>query len=275
MSRKWLDCICITLLWIYTLSAPRVFKVEVVQQLNHDIQAFTQGLVAGRDEDGSAIFYESTGLFGRSSIRIVDRASGNIKRLQNLSPQDFGEGLAQFGDELHQLILSSNRALIYDRFTLELLRTEFTQLETGFGAARRGNQLVFSTGSNFLAFYDPGTYQEVQRVQVFDEGFPVNGLNELESINGEIWANLFPTDCIAIIDPSSGVLTGYVLVSELVQQLRQDGLIDAFNPDVVLNGIAFDQQLNEIYITGKFWPLVFVIHINTTFGMAVEHIMLL
>jgi glutaminyl-peptide cyclotransferase len=221
---------------------------QVVRSYPHDPRAFTQGLVF---LDG--VLYESTGLEGESSLRKVRLANGEVLQIHRLDKRYFAEGLAAWKDRLIQLTWQTEVGFVYDRETFKPLRT-FTYKGEGWGLTHDGTRLIMSDGSSFLRFLDPETFQETGRVQVRDGARPVENLNELEYIKGEVFANVFQTDRIVRIDPKTGRVNRWI-------DLR--GLLDpreARNVDV-MNGIAYDAAQDRIFVTGKWWPRVFEIRI--------------
>ncbi len=218
----------------------------VVRAYPHDANAFTQGLeiVNGR-------LYEGTGLNGRSSIRRVKLETGEVTQRWDISAQHFGEGITLFGGRLFQLTWQSGLAFVYDPMTFRQLQS-FKYSGEGWGLTHDRTRLYMSDGSEFLRVLDPSSFKEVRRLRVTGEGQPVRNLNELEWVKGEIFANIWQTDYIARIDPSSGHVIGYI-------DLR--GLMPArdVSPDAVLNGIAYDEQGGRLFVTGKLWPRLFEI----------------
>ncbi len=226
-------------------SAP-VQSFTVVNSFPHDPDAFTQGLVYADGE-----FLESTGLFGESSLRRVESATGKVLQRKAIDAQYFAEGLALVGDALVQLTWQSQIGFVYDRKTFTLRRTFQYQTE-GWGIAydAKGG-LVMSDGSDRLMFLDPKTYVVTRTIRVTDAGRPVPQLNELEWIEGEIWANVWQTDRVARIAPATGAVTAWVDFSTLWPQARRTPPAD------VLNGIAYDAAGKRIFVTGKKWPRVY------------------
>lgn len=222
---------------------------EVVARYPHDPLAFTQGLVWS---DGG--FYESTGLFGRSSLRRVAFPSGDVLQQVDLPAEDFGEGLSQAGDRLVQLTWQNKRGYVYDRASLGWIG-QFGYPNEGWGLTYDGTSLIQSDGSSTLTFLDPETYQPVRTLNVTMNGRPVPRLNELEWIEGEIWANVWLTDQIVRIDPQSGEVASYLdLTGLLPAAFRTDS-------NAVLNGIAYDPEMRRIFVGGKLWPYLFELRI--------------
>lgn len=224
-----------------------VYGYRVLQSYPHDRGAFTQGLVLA---DG--VLYESTGLNGASSIRRVDLATGRVLQSRALPYQYFGEGATVFGKKIIQLTWRSREGFVYDRDSLALLGT-FTYPFEGWGLTTDGTQLIASDGSATLRFLDPESFAELRRIEVADRNGPVPRLNELEYVGGRIFANVWQTERIAIIDPGSGGVTGWLDLRGLLS--AQDRL----RPVDVLNGIAYDPGSDRLYVTGKLWPRLFAI----------------
>lgn len=224
-----------------------VYTYTVVNTYPHDRDAFTQGLVY---LDG--IFYEGTGLYERSTLRKVKVDTGAVLQQINLSPELFGEGITVLGDKLYQLTWKAGRGFVYNKDTFELLK-EFTYPTEGWGITHDDQRLIMSDGSDTLYFWDAETLREIGRVKVFDKRGPVVRLNELEYVNGEVWANIWQTNAIARINPGTGQVVGWVLLDGLLTEA------DLTEPVDVLNGIAYDVEADRLFVTGKFWPKVFEI----------------
>jgi glutamine cyclotransferase len=218
--------------------------VEIVAQHTHDPQAFTQGLVW---HEGT--LYESTGLLGRSSLREV-RLDGTVLRKRDLAANMFGEGLELVGDELLQLTWQNGVLLRYDATTFEPTGTQRYAGE-GWGLCFDGAALWMSDGSAKLTKRDPVTFEVEGSVEVSRDGKPLTMLNELECVAGSVYANVWTTDEIVRIDPTSGRVTAVVDASEL---RRVAGVTDR---DAVLNGIAYDEASGNFMVTGKLWPVLF------------------
>ena len=224
---------------------------RVVKAYPHDPHAFTQGLVF---LDGH--LYESTGLNGRSSLRMVDLATGRVEQRVDLPQQYFGEGLAPWGSTLIQLTWQNHIAFVYDRFSFRELRTIPYPWE-GWGLTEDGKSLILSDGSATLRFLNPENFHELREITVKDQGKPVDKLNELEYIHGEIYANIWYSDKIARISPATGKVLGWI---DLAGLLSPDEHTD---PDAVLNGIAYDAAHDRLFVTGKLWPKLFEIKVVT------------
>jgi len=222
---------------------------RVVHVFPHDPQAFTQGL-----EYLDGVFYEGTGLNGRSTIRKVRVENGEVLQVQKLDSQYFGEGIAVFGSTLFELTWQSGIGFLYDRATFQRKGT-FTYRGEGWGLTHDGHRLIMSDGSAYLRFLDPATQKEISRLQVRDGGTPVVHLNELEYVKGEIFANVWQTDRIARISPKTGLVTGWIDLKGLLTASDQAQGVD------VLNGIAYDAAGDRLFVTGKLWPKVFEIRI--------------
>ena len=224
-----------------------VLPVVVKARLPHDPSAFTQGLLY---RDG--VFYESTGLYGRSSLRRVDPATGRVLARRELPRELFGEGLAQIGDVLYQLTWREGRVLLADPADLSP-RGELALPTEGWGACGLDGRLVVSDGSDKLFFYDPKTMALLDAVSVTDEGRPVSRLNELETVAGRIWANVWGDSRIAVIDPATGRVAAWADCSGL-----RPGAV-AVDFENVLNGIAHDPATGRVWVTGKRWPEMYEI----------------
>ena len=222
---------------------------RVVHSYPHDPQAFTQGLVF---VDGH--LYESTGLNGRSSLRMVDLETGRVLQSAAVPSQYFAEGLARWGSTLVQLTWQSHVVFVYDRFSFRLLRTMHYPGE-GWGLTEDGRNLILSDGTATIHFLDPQTLRELRRIVVKDRGSPVTQLNELEYIHGQIYANVWLTDRIARISLATGQVLGWI---DLTGLLAPGEVSD---PAAVLNGIAYDAARDRLFVTGKLWPKLFEIKV--------------
>lgn len=224
-----------------------VYTYEVVNTYPHDPNAFTQGLVYA---DGA--LFEGTGLNGRSSLREVDLTTGGVQRQVDLPDQFFGEGITLFNDRIFQLTWKSQEGFVYDATTFEQLDT-FTYPTEGWGLTHDDTQLIMSDGTSTLHFLDPQSLQETGRVTVRYGDQPVVRLNELEYIDGEVYANIWQTNYIARIDPHTGQVVGWIDLTGLLPPA------DMTQPVDVLNGIAYDAAHGRLFVTGKLWPKLFEI----------------
>jgi glutamine cyclotransferase len=222
---------------------------QIVHIFPHDPQAFTQGLVF---LDGA--LYEGTGLAGRSTIRRVRLENGEVLQVQKLDDQYFGEGIAVMGNRLFELTYKSEVGFVYDRATFRRTGT-FTYRGEGWGLTHDGARLIMSDGTSYLRFLDPNTLKETGRIQVRDGRTPVEHLNELELVKGEVLANVWQTDRIARISPKTGEVIGWIDLKGLLSPR------DAAQGADVLNGIAYDAATDRLFVTGKLWPKLFQIKI--------------
>ena len=231
--------------------APQPLQYQLVKTYSHATDASTQGLVY---IDG--IIYEGTGIKGQSTLRKIDLENNKTLAMLGLDSQYFGEGITVYKDKIYQLTWTSQKAFVYDLASFTLLTTFDYSMEQGWGLTTMGDKLVMSDGSHNLYHLDPNLFSVIKTVEVFDNKGPVTNLNELEYINGYIWANEWLTDRIVIIDPETG---------EVVQDLQLPNLLTAserakLDPnDDVLNGIAYNEKKGTIYVTGKHWPKLFEI----------------
>ncbi len=221
-----------------------VLRPEVLAEVPHDPSAFTQGL-----ELHEGTLYEGTGLEGRSQLRVLDPATGEVQRAESLPGQLFGEGIAVAGDRIWQLTWQDGVVLEWDRATLTL-RQQLPLDGEGWGLCHDGTRLVRSDGTDRLRFHDPVTFAETGSVTVTIDGEPVTELNELECVDGQVWANVWPSDVIVRIDPASGQVTAAVDAAGLLDPEQRA------NADAVLNGIAALGN-DEYLLSGKLWPVSF------------------
>lgn len=234
---------------------PERLVAAMVEGFPHDRTAFTQGLLWYR---GS--LYESTGLYGRSSLRRVDPATGEIEASVTLPREFFGEGLARVEERLIQLTWREGVAFVRDRESLEEL-DRFHYEGEGWGLCHDGRRLVMSDGTSVLTFREPATFDVLRRVEVTLRDRPVGGLNELECAEGWVYANVYGSDKIVRIDPEAGRVAAIIDASDL---LRPDEAVGAD----VLNGIAYDPQRQVFYLTGKLWPRLFEVRFVVASGSA-------
>jgi len=228
---------------------PPQYSYQVIQAYPHDRGAFTQGLVY---HDG--FLYEGTGIWGESSLRKVELETGRVLKLYKLPAPYFGEGITIWDDKIIQLTWRSKIGFVYDRETFELLGT-FSYPTEGWGITHDSEKLIMSDGTFTLYFWDPQTLKEIGRIEVQDRGAPVVNLNELEFIHGLIFANVWQTDKIAVIDPKTGRVGAWLDLSGILRPEERTGHED------VLNGIAYDPQGDRLFVTGKYWPKLFEIEL--------------
>jgi len=233
-----------------TPAPPITYTYRIVNTYPHDPTAFTQGLVFLDNA-----LYEGTGRWGESTLRETVLETGQVARSKPLEAQYFGEGIAILNDRIYQLTWQEQTGFVYDRATFELLQT-FSYPTEGWGITHDGQRLIVSDGTSTLYFWDPATLQETGRITVRDHRGPLNRLNELEYVNGEIWANIWLTNLIARISPETGDVLGYIDLSGLLdtESLAQ--------PVDVLNGIAYDSATGRVFVTGKLWPTIFEIEVT-------------
>jgi glutaminyl-peptide cyclotransferase len=230
---------------------PVMYGYKVVHTYAHDREAFTQGLLFD-----NGVLYEGTGQEQGSSLREVELATGNIIRQLNLKSDLFGEGIALYKERIYQVTWTSRVGFIYEKATFNLINKIYYQTQ-GWGLTTIGDQIVMSDGSNNLYFMEPEMFTVVSRLEVYDNEKKVDQLNELEYINGEIWANIWMTDLIARIDPWSGKVNGYINLAGIINDQDID-----HDKGEVLNGIAFDKEGKRVFVTGKRWPKLFEIRVT-------------
>ena len=229
-----------------------VYGYEVVRSYPHDRNAFTQGLIF---RDG--VFYEGTGLNGRSGLRKVKLESGEVLQAKPLPQEYFGEGITDWKGQIVQITWRSEVGFVYDMNTFEQTK-RWTYTGEGWGLTHDDSRIIMSDGSAQLRFIDPATLKETGRITVRDANGPVERLNELEYVKGEVFANVWQTDRIARISPQDGRVTGWVDLSGLLTPAER-AAADAAGG--VLNGIAYDVAADRLFVTGKLWPRVFEIRL--------------
>lgn len=216
----------------------------------HSDRSYTQGLYF----DGGSL-WEGTGEYGRSVLQRIDLETGRSEVLARLPHSEFGEGIARLGDRIYQLTWQNNLLHIYDAATFEPIRT-LRYAGEGWGLTTDGKSLYLSDGTEYIREMDPETFRQKRRITVTAAGRPVPFLNELEWIDGRIWANVYTTDRIVIIDPVGGAVEGIVDLTGLLPA-------EAVTPQTdVLNGIAYDAERKRIFVTGKNWSKLFEIQIE-------------
>ena len=226
-----------------------VYTYNVLNTYPHDRNAFTQGLVF---ENG--VLYEGTGRFGHSALRRVELETGDILQIYDLPARFFGEGITVYENKIIQLTWRSNVGFVYDKNSFELLQ-EFNYSTEGWGITHDGKRLIMSDGTSTLHFLDSQTFEEINQLGVFDNDGPVTRLNELEYVQGEIYANVWQTDRIARIAPGTGQVIGWIKLGGLLSPEDRSEPVD------VLNGIAYDAENGRLFVTGKLWPRLFEIEL--------------
>jgi glutamine cyclotransferase len=218
----------------------------VIREYPHDIKAYTQGL-----EFHDGFLFESTGNKGESSLRKVDPETGEILKFRNLSSEFFGEGLTLLNNKIYQITYRSQVGFVYDAETFELQNKIYYQNKEGWGLSNDGESIIMSDGSHIIYFMDTTYFSVERKIEVFDNTGEVEQLNELELINGTLYANLYTLNDIVMIDPATGKVTGRIDMSGLLKSEDRHSSIDYFN------GIAWDAENKRIFVTGKYWPKLY------------------
>jgi glutamine cyclotransferase len=228
---------------------PLVYSYHIVNVYPHDPGAYTQGLVY---EDG--LLYEGTGLWGQSTLRKGVLETAEILQSYSLPEAYFGEGITIWEDRIIQLTWKAGTGFVYDRESFDLLDS-FDIATEGWGITHDGTNLIMSDGTETLHIWDPETLEEIEQIQVTDEQGPVVWLNELEYVQGKIYANVYQTDRVAMIEPETGQVTGWIDLEGLLDGTELSQPVD------VLNGIAYDVEGERLFVTGKWWPKLFEIEL--------------
>lgn len=234
---------------VYSDVVPKRYGFKVLHIYPHDRDAFTQGLVYDK-----GTIYEGTGQEAGSSLREVNLETGTVIRQHNLEGSLFGEGIAVYGDRIFQVTWENKVGFVYEKTTFKQ-KNKIYYSTPGWGLTTLNDKIVMSDGTNVLYFYDPESFTVVSRIEVYDNKEKVDSLNELEYINGEIWANIWMSDLIVRIDPASGKVLSYINLKGILPDSDRTPATD------VLNGIAFDKDLKRIFVTGKRWPKLFEIKV--------------
>ncbi|MBU8892074.1 MAG: glutaminyl-peptide cyclotransferase [Bacteroidales bacterium] len=224
---------------------PELFECEIVNAYPHDKNAYTQGLFYD-----NGVMFEGTGLRGESSLRKVRFETGELVSILSLEARYFGEGITAFGDKIIQLTLTSRTGFVYDKNSFKLITT--LEYDTqGWGITTDGKKLIMSDGTQTIHFLDSEYFNETGKIEIYDDEGPVNSLNELEYINGLVYANVYQTEEIVAFDPETGKVVKRIDCSDIIPNGYKNEM------DNVLNGIAYDKNNNRIFITGKRWPVLF------------------
>lgn len=229
--------------------AAPIYGYKIVAKYPHSTDSYTQGFLYL-----NGMFYEGTGINGRSAVLAIDPQTGRTLQRRDLPPQYFGEGIVDWGPFIYEWTWKSHICFVYDRVSLRPVK-EFTYAGEGWGMTRTTRELITSDGTATLRFRDPNTFRETRHILVKDGDKVIDQLNELEFIKGEIYANVWHSDVIARISPHDGHVIAWI---DLTGLLPSTEMIDA---ESVLNGIAYDPQHDRIFVTGKQWPAVFEIKV--------------
>jgi glutamine cyclotransferase len=235
---------------IFSDIVPKKNGYKVIQTYPHNRDAFTQGLVYD-----NGILFEGTGQETGSTLREVELETGRVIRQHNLDASLFGEGIALLHDRLYQVTWKNKIGFVYNKSDFKLINKIYYPTE-GWGLTTINDKIVMSDGTNILYFYEPEMFTVVSKIEVYDNEKKVDQLNELEYINGEIWANIWTSDIIARIDPATGKVLAYLNLKDLLPSSDRNADTD------VLNGIAYDSQARRIFVTGKKWPKLFEIRVT-------------
>jgi glutaminyl-peptide cyclotransferase len=231
-------------------NAPPEYTFDVIRVFPHDTSAYTQGLAYR-----NGYLYEGTGRNGHSSLRKLHLENGEVLQRVDLGPDYFGEGITILGDKVFQLTWTSQTGFVYDVNDFHLLR-KFSYSGEGWGLATNGRELLLSDGTAEIRVLDPESFKEKRRIKVHDRATPVDQLNELEFVDGQIFANVWHSNRIARISPQTGDIVGWIDLTGLLSSVYR------LEPEAVLNGIAYDPVQKRLFVTGKLWPSVFEIRLS-------------
>ena len=229
--------------------APKKQTVKVIKKYSHDVTAYTQGLLYT-----NGFLYEGTGQYRESMLKKINLEKNELIQSYNLPKEVFGEGIVEHNNKIYQITWQSKRAFVYDLKTFNLIH-EFTYDTEGWGITNYGENLIMSDGTQYLYILDPESFVVLGQLQVTDNVGPINNLNELEWINGKIWANVYLTNMIVVINPETGFVEQKLILDNLIPDTHANA------HDNVLNGIAYDKKKDKIYVTGKRWPVLYEIEV--------------
>ncbi|WP_428742196.1 glutaminyl-peptide cyclotransferase [Tenacibaculum sp.] len=236
--------------------APAVYSYKIVNTYPHDKDAYTQGL-----EYKNGYLYETTGRKGQSSLRKVDLKTGEVLHKTDLDEKYFGEGMTIFNNKIYWLTWQARKGFIYDFDTFKQTGSfNYTNSNEGWGLTHNGSELIKTDGTNKVWFLDANTQKEKSSIQVYTNKYPVDNLNEIEFINGKIYANKWQQNSIVIINPETGVVEGVANLNGLRDIVTKDQSLEP--QDDVLNGIAYDADTNRLFVTGKHWSKLFEIELT-------------
>ncbi len=230
---------------------PISYTYSIVNIYPHDKQAYTQGLIY---ENG--YFYESTGLYGKSSLRKVDIKTGKPLQLHRLPDDIFGEGIAVYNGKIIQLTYKAQKAFIYQKKDFQKIQQIYYSNREGWGITFNGTHFIMSDGSHHLFYYDTSGFTLIKKISVWDHTHRINRLNELEYINGSVFANVYGENYIVVINPHNGKVTGKIDLTGLLKPSDHHPNIN------VLNGIAYNDKTKTYFVTGKNWPKLFEIKLD-------------
>lgn len=222
---------------------------KVVATYPHSTTNYTEGFLYL-----NGLFYEGTGMVGRSAVMAIDPPTGTVKQRHDVPPPYFGEGIVDWGPYLYEWTWQTHVCFVYDRQSMKVVK-QFVYAGEGWGMTRTQNELITSDGTDTLRFRDPATFDETRHIVVKDDGKPIIQLNELEFIHGEIFANVWHSNRIARISPKDGHVIAWIDLTGLLPVVLN------IDPESVLNGIAYDAQHDRIFVTGKQWPTIFEIKV--------------
>jgi glutamine cyclotransferase len=238
-----------TFLPIGSAATAPVSSYKIVARFPHSTESYTEGFFY---RDG--LFYEGTGLAGHSALMAIQPETGKVLQRVELPAEYFGEGIVDWGPNVYEWTWQSHICFVYDRFSLRMIK-QFAYIGEGWGMTRTTREIITSDGTATLRFRDPDTFKETHHLVVTDDGQPIKQLNELEYIKGEIYANIWHSDRIARISPRNGHVIAWIDLTGLLPDSQK------INDESVLNGIAYDEKLDRLFVTGKQWPTVFEIKI--------------
>lgn len=239
------------------IPAPTNLNYSIVKVYPHDTSSYTQGLIWHNDA-----LYEGTGWLGESKLMKIQIESGKYKQKIDLAKEYFGEGITIFKDKIYQLTWENHKVFVYDLATFKKIK-EFVWDREGWGLTHNDKQLIVSTGSSNLYFVNPETFTIERTLGVYDNNGYLSNLNELEFVNGTIYANVYLTDNIVKINPETGLVEGRIDLTGLLQKTNQPVDQEYYlSQGFVLNGIAYNAITNSFYITGKRWPALYEIKLN-------------
>lgn len=228
---------------------PTRYTYRVTNTYPHDPDAFTQGLIMNNGQ-----LFESTGEKGQSTLRKVELTSGKVLQSVDIASQFFGEGIGLVGDEIYMLSWKERTGFVFDKNSFEQIR-QFSYPTEGWGMTTKDDTLIMSDGTYIIRFMEPETFSEVKQIKVYDQNGPIDYLNELEYVNGDLFAVRWQTELVYIIDPDTGKVKGILDLEGIFDYSLYEKRID------VLNGIAYNKETDKYYITGKWWPKLFEIQL--------------